>query len=146
MTDDPKSTLTLHKECYVGVVPPDRVDGLVGALHELDIADDAIDVFLGGEGGRDYREVSPHRIDESGWKSLVRNVLGFDQVEVERTYVKALRDGEPVIRACVPEDEESLRADVEEALLAHGGSFIHYFGQWSFVEVASDAERVDRAG
>ena len=145
MTDDPKSTLTLHKECYVGVVPPDQVDGLVDALHRLDIGDDALDVFLGGEDAGTYREVSPHRIDRSGWKSLVRNVLGFDQVEAERAYLQALRDGEPVIRACVPEDDEELRAEVEEALLEHGGRFIHYFGQWSFVEVASDAERVDRA-
>ena len=146
MSEDPKSTLTLHKECYVGIVPPDQVDGLVDELRGLDVQEDAIDVFLGDAEDRAYREVSPHRIDESGWKALVRNVLGFDQVEVERAYLRALQDGEPVIRACVPEEDESLRADVEKALLGHDGRFIHYFGQWSFVEVASDAERAGSVG
>lgn len=145
MDEEPKSTLTLHKECYVGIVPPDEVDGLVHDLRGLDLHGDAIDVFLGNDDDRTYREVAPHRIDESSWKSFVRHTLGFDQVEVERTYVRALHDREPVIRACVPEDQESLRGDVEQAFMSHGGRYVHYFGQWSFVEVASDAERVDDA-
>lgn len=146
MTEDPESTFTLHMECYVGIVPSRKLDDLVDELRSLEVEDKAIDAFCGDATQEEYRALSPHRIDESGWKWLVRQVLGFDQVEVERDYLRALESGAPVIRVRVPEDDASTRADVEEALLEHDARFIHYFGRWSFVEVASDAERVDRAG
>lgn len=55
----------------------------------------------------------------------------------------ALEAGQAVIRVFVPEDDDENRAKVERTLLDHGARFIHYFGKWSYLEVAEDADRAD---
>lgn len=75
----------------------------------------------------------------------VRRRFGLHQVEAEQKYVDALRSGEPVVRGCVPEENEAARSEVEKLLLERKCRHIHDFGQWRSVTVASDADRAREA-
>lgn len=141
MTHDRGGTLTLHKECYLAVVPADRLEGLTARLRQIGLDDAAVDAFCQAGAEGDWEELSLERIDSGAIRSAVRRVFGFDQVEVERTYVEALEEGRPVLPACVPEEDEGTRAEVEEAFLEHDAHYVHYFGRWRYVEVAQAAER-----
>lgn len=152
-TDSSRTGLSAHRERYVAVVSPDDIDGLIRDLDDVGIAGNAIDVFddvldesveLAPETEHDKSaKNSVENSVENSVKNIVRRIFGFDQVEVERIYVEALEAGQAVVRVHVPEDDDETRAQVEEALLDHGGRFIHYFGKWSYVEVAEDADRAD---
>lgn len=139
MTTDMGSALSVHRESYVAVVSPDDVGGLVRDLHDLGLESGAIDVFEDADA--ESAELVPERVESGSLTGFVRRVFGFDQVEVERGYVKALEAGDSVLRVRVPEDDDETRAAVERALLRHDARFIHYFGKWSYVEIASDADR-----
>jgi hypothetical protein len=141
MTPEPDGTLTLHKHCYVAIVPSGDVDAMLRDLRELGISQDAIDAFCDSEADANFEALSPQRFETNSLQTLVRRVLGLDQVEVEQEYVEALRAGEPVVRVHVPEKDHDTRGEVERTLLAHGGRYIHYFGEWSYAEVAAAADR-----
>lgn len=141
MTSEPEGTLTLHKHCYVAIVPSAEVDAMLRDVRELGISRNAIDAFCDSDADANFAELSPQRFEANSLQTLVRRVLGLDQVEVEERYVEALRAGHPVVRIHVPEADEDTRGEVERVLLDHGGRYIHYFGEWSYAEVAAAAER-----
>ena len=141
MAQDPEGVLTLHKECYVGIVPRAEVDALVRDLEGADLKSGAIDAFYGRDSDIQAERLSPKRVEDTKLESLVRRVFGFDQVKVEEAYVKALESGEPVVRVCVPEDDHDTRAVVERAMLDHDAEYIHWFGPWSFEEVVEGSPR-----
>ena len=141
MAQDPEGVLTLHKECYVGIVPRSEVDALVRDLDEAELASDAIDAFCGRDSDLHAERLSPERVEDTQLESVVRRIFGFGQVKVEEAYLKALEAGEPVVRVCVPEEDHDTRAAVERAMLDHDAEYIHWFGQWSFEEVIEGTPR-----
>ena len=66
--------------------------------------------------------------DTSSLRIGFRKMLGLEELEVESTYSKALKDGRYILAIYVKESEDVKRKEVEHLLLSSGGNHPHYFG------------------
>jgi hypothetical protein len=68
-------------------------------------------------------------------ENLPRKLLAYDEVDTEKRFKAALKEGKRVIAIKVSEDQKELRDNIAKAFYAAKGTFLTYFGTLTFEQI-----------
>jgi len=80
---------------------------------------------------------------EDGPLGAVRNLIAYDEVDIESNYKEAIRLGHTVVLVHLSDNEQKAqnqRNTVRDIFFAHEAEYVHYFGERTFEEVMVDSE------
>ena len=124
--------LTYPTHRVSGAVPAGEVEAAREALVAAGFAADRIDVLVGDEDARRFRDLA----EATGvWGSVRRFALSLGRdLDLAREAEAELESGDALVEVTVHDEAEKHR--VRDILLQHGGHFITYFGNWTIETLA----------
>jgi hypothetical protein len=113
------------QQSFLGILEQQsQVERFRKALFNLGIPPKAVSILT---------DASALRVAEG--ENLARKLLSYDEIDTERRFSAALKNGKKVIAVRVPEDDQALRASVADAFYAAEGTFLTYFGSLTFEQI-----------
>jgi hypothetical protein len=104
------------------------------ALREAGVAEQAVDLFVGEEGVRNFDATG----ERHGWlRRLYHRLERFlgDEFDLEEHADRELRQGH-VLLAALTGGEEGSKRQVGQVLRRHGGHEVYYWGRWTTERLA----------
>ena len=133
-----------------GVLFDDPQQSIIAIFRKGTPLDKAVDKLKAEGFSEEHITLLDERVDEKvleesedGPLGAVRDLIAYDEVDIESNYKEAVRLGHTVVVVSLSDDDEEAqnqRNVIRNIFFSHDAEYVHYFGERTFEEVMVDSE------